>query len=87
MADSIKIKFRSGKIRIYGNPADFDHIFLAAAKLRLQEVEPSAKVKFLSRIKRTRRNFKKLIRCVKFAVASDYPALPEKIQGGNSRCN
>lgn len=87
MADSIKIKFRSGKIKIYGNPQDFDHIFLAAAKLRLQEVEPSAKVKFLSRIKRTRRKFQKVIRCVKFAVASDYPALPEKIQGGNSRCN
>lgn len=78
MANSIKIKFKNGKIRVYGDPADFDHIFLAAAKLRLQEVEPSAKVKFLSGIKKARRNFKKLIRCVKFAAAPDYPALPER---------
>lgn len=82
MAENIKIKFKNGKIRIYGDPKDFDHIYLAAAKLRIQEVDPSFKVRLMNGINRRHKKIKKLIRCIKFAVSRDTPPLaPREVIG------
>lgn len=56
---NIKIKFKNGKIRAYGNPYDYDHIMIATNKLRLGEVDPTRRVKFKRAYKRFCKNVRK----------------------------
>ncbi len=65
---NIKIKFKGGKIRAYGDPYDYDHIMLAASKLRLSEVEPTKRVKINRAYKRFFKNVRKFFRCLAYAL-------------------
>lgn len=67
---NIKIKFKGGTIRAYGDPYDCDHIMLAANKLRLGEVAPTKRVKFKRAYKRFCKNVRKLFKCLNYALFS-----------------
>lgn len=68
---NIKIKFKGGKIRAYGDPYDYDHIMLAASKLRLSEVEPTRCVKFKRACERCRKTVRKFFKCLSYALFSN----------------
>lgn len=68
---NIKIKFKGGKIRAYGDPYDYDHIMLAASKLRLSEVEPTRRVKFKRACKSCCKAVRKFFKCLNYALFSD----------------
>lgn len=68
---NIKVKFKHGTIRIYGDPYDCDHIMLAANKLRLGEVEPTKRVKFKRTCKRCRKTVRKFFKCLNYALFSN----------------
>lgn len=65
---NIKIKFKGGTIRAYGDPYDYDHIMLAASKLRLSEVEPTKRVKFKRACKSCRKTVRKFFKCLSYAL-------------------
>lgn len=65
---NIKIKFKGGTIRAYGDPCDYDHIMLAANKLRIGEVDPTKRVKFKRAYKRFCKNVRKFFRCLAYAL-------------------
>lgn len=65
---NIKVKFKHGTIRIYGDPYDYDHIMLAANKLRLGEVDPTKRVKIKRVHRRFCKNVRKFFRCLEYAL-------------------
>lgn len=71
MNTTIKVKFKHNTIRIYGDPLEIDNIWLASQKLRLQEVEPSFKIRMKNRVKRAWKFCSKFIKCFKFACSKD----------------
>lgn len=68
---NIKVKFKHGKIRIYGDPYECDHIMLAANKLRLGEVEPTRRVKIKRACKSFAKTVRKFFKCLAFALFGD----------------
>lgn len=68
---NIKVKFKNGTIRIYGDPYEYDHIMLAANKLRIGEVDPTRRVKFRRACKRCAKTVRKFFRCLSFALFGD----------------
>ncbi len=77
---TIKIKFKNGKIRAYGDPLEHDRIALAASKLRLQEIEPSFAVRTRNKHRKWVKTVKKFFKCIRFALSKEEPSryLPAK---------
>lgn len=67
---NIKVKFKNGTIRIYGDPYEYDHIMLASSKLRLGEVDPTKCVKIKRACKRFCKNVRKFFKCLNYALFS-----------------
>lgn len=65
---NIKVKFKHGTIRIYGDPYDCDHIMLAANKLRLGEIEPTKRVVIKRAQRRFAKKIRKFFRCLEYAL-------------------
>lgn len=65
---NIKIKFKGGTIRAYGDPYDYDHIMLAANKLRLGEVDPTRRVRFKRVCKECCKTVRKFFKCLNYAL-------------------
>ena len=57
-----------GKIKAYGDPYSFDHMFLAAKKFELNEVEPFLHQRIKSKVKRAVKLTIKFFKCLKYAL-------------------